>query len=144
MQTVKIKDKLNLKKIQDNLNKLQDFRDMKGYKKALEFYNKLYVKAQELPFYEQYGVFDQMIRSAESIVANLAEGSGSLYLKTRANFYSIAFATSCETEAWLDVMKIKKYFENDEELYYELNEMLREIKKLIVAYIEKIFTEIEE
>ena len=146
MKTIKnssVKDKLSIKKIEENLNKLEDFRELKGYKIALEFYTKLYVVLNELPFYERFGVFDQLFRSSESIIANLAEGSHSLYLKTRANFYSISFATASESQSWLDVMKIKGYFDCNMELYYELDSMLEEIKKLIVAYIEKIFEDID-
>ncbi|EHJ01958.1 S23 ribosomal protein [Clostridium sp. DL-VIII] len=90
MKTVNIREKLEIHKIQQALDSLKDFRELTGYQKALEFYTKLYVILSKLPFYEQYGIFSQLDRSSMSIVANLSEGNGSLYPKTKMNFYSIA------------------------------------------------------
>ena len=141
MKSVNIKEKLEINKVQQALNSLKDFRELTGYQKALEFYTKLYVILSKLPFYEQYGIFDQMDRSSMSIVANLAEGNGSLYPKTKMNFYSIAFATTNETQCWLDIMVIKGYL--TQEQHMELNEILESIKKLIICYIKKLVEDIE-
>lgn len=141
MKTVNIKEKLEIHKVQEGLNSLKDFRELTGYQRALEFYTKLYVILAKLPFYEQYGVFDQLDRSSMSIVANLAEGNGSLYPKTKMNFYSIAFATTNETQCWLDIMVIKGYLTKEQHM--KLNEMLESIKKLIIAYIKKLANDIE-
>lgn len=142
MKSVNIKERLEINKVQQGLNSLKDFRELTGYQKALEFYTKLYVILSKLPFYEQYGIFDQLDRSSMSIVANLAEGNGSLYPKTKMNFYSIAFATTNETQCWLDIMVIKGYL--TQEQHMELNGILESIKKLIIAYIKKLVEDIEE
>ena len=142
MKSVNIAGKLEIHKVQEALNSVKDFRELTGYQKALKFYTKLYVILSKLPFYEQYGIFDQMDRSSMSIIANLAEGNGSLYPKTKMNFYSIAFATTNETQCWLDIMVIKGYL--TQEQHMELNEILESIKKLIIAYIKKLAEEIEE
>ena len=142
MKTVNIAEKLEIRKVQEALNSVKDFRELTGYQKALEFYTKLYVILSKLPFYEQYGIFDQMDRSSMSIIANLAEGNGSLYPKTKMNFYSIAFATTNETQCWLDIMVIKGYL--TQEQHMELNEILESIKKLIIAYIKKLVNDIEQ
>lgn len=141
MKTVNIREKMEINKVQQGLDSLKDFRELTGYQKALEFYTKLYVVLSKLPFYEQYGIFDQLDRSSMSIIANLAEGNGSLYPKTKMNFYSIAFATTNETQCWLDIMVIKGYL--TQEQHMELNEMLESIKKLIIAYIKKLVNDIE-
>ena len=142
MKTVNIKEKLQIQKVQEALNSVKDFRELTGYQKALEFYTKLYVILSKLPFYEQYGIFDQMDRSSMSIIANLAEGNGSLYPKTKMNFYSIAFATTNETQCWLDIMMVKGYITQTQHI--ELNEILESIKKLIICYIKKLVEDIEE
>lgn len=142
MKTVNIKEKLQIQKVQEGITSLKDFRELTGYQKALEFYTKLYVILSKLPFYEQYGVFDQMDRSSMSIIANLAEGNGSLYPKTKMNFYSIAFATTNETQCWLDIMMVKGYITQTQHI--ELNEILESIKKLIICYIKKLAEDIEE
>ncbi|MVX64396.1 four helix bundle protein [Clostridium chromiireducens] len=143
MKTVNIREKLDVKKIEERLDKLKNFRELTAYKIALEeFYAKLYVILSELPFYEQYGIFDQCSRSAESILANLSEGTQSLYPKTAINFYSIALATANETQCWLDIMLVKKYFSSEDE-YYQLNDLLEQVKKLIIYYIKDLIREIE-
>ena len=142
MKSVNIKDKLDIKAVESRLMELKDFRELTGYQKALEFYTKLYVILSKLPFYEQYGIFDQMDRSSMSIIANLAEGNGSLYPKTKMNFYSIAFATTNETQCWLDIMMVKGYITQTQHI--ELNEILESIKKLIICYIKKLVEDIEE
>ena len=142
MKSVNIAEKLEIRKVQEALNSVKDFRELTGYQKALEFYTKLYVILSKLPFYEQYGIFDQMDRSSMSIIANLAEGNGSLYPKTKMNFYSIAFATTNETQCWLDIMMVKGYITQTQHI--ELNEILESIKKLIICYIKKLVEDIEE
>lgn len=142
MKTVNASDgKLNIRKIEEQLESLKEFRSLKGYQIAIKFFTQLFAILSELPYYEQYGVFDQMQRSSTSIIANLAEGNNSIYPKIKVNFYSIAFCTTSETQAWLDVLKIKKHI--TESQCQELNEMLEEIKKLIVAYIRKELNEQE-
>ncbi len=47
---------------------------------------------------------DQVGRSALSIVANIAEGSGSRSDKARKNYYAIARASLFENVALLDVL----------------------------------------
>lgn len=143
MKNVNIKDKLDIKKIEEKLDKLKNFRELTAYKIALEeFYTKLYVILSKLPFYEQYGIFDQCSRSAESILANISEGTQSLYPKTAINFYSIALATSNETQCWLDIMLLKGHLTLEQHM--ELDEKLESIKKLIITYIKKVVNEIEE
>ncbi|MBC2455642.1 four helix bundle protein [Clostridium beijerinckii] len=141
MKTVNIKEKLEIKAVELRLNELQDFRELIGYKRGLEFYTKLYVILSRLPFYEQYGVFDQCDRSSMSILANLSEGVQSLYPKTTINFYSIALATANETQCWLDIMLLKGYLTSEQHL--ELDGLLQEIKKLVICYIKKLVEDIE-
>ena len=101
------------------------------------FYTRLYAVLEELPFFEQYSVFSQTQRAAESIIANLAEGNGRQpYKLVVANFYSIALASAVEVQAWLDVMRIKKYISEEE--HKSFDSMLEEIKKLIIVYIKKV------
>lgn len=139
-QMKKVKsDTLDIKYVQRRIDSLKDFRYLKGYQIALEFYKKLYEVISELPFYEQYGIFDQLDRASMSIVANLAEGNENIYDLKKVNFYAIALATSNECQCWLDIMYIKKYI--TKEKHHELDSMLVEIKNLIIAYIKAVNTE---
>lgn len=134
-------DNLDIKLIEEKLNSIKNFRELKGYQKALLFYEELYKILRELPYYEQYGIYNQMERCTMSIIANLAEGNGRLYCKEKCNFYSISLATSNETQCWIDIMKIKGYI--NQEQFTSLNNKVEEIKKLIIVYIKQIASEIE-
>ena len=46
----------------------------------------------------------QLLRSADSIVLNIAEGSSQTSMKARANFYRIAFGSAGESHAILEIL----------------------------------------
>jgi four helix bundle protein len=140
MKKVEIGDKLDINKIQERVDGLKNSRTLKAYEKMIEFYTRLFAVLETLPFYEQYSIFSQTQRAAESIIANLAEGNGRQpYKLVVANFYSIALASAVEVQAWLDVMRIKKYISDEEHRLFD--SMLEEIKKLIIVYIKKVAVE---
>lgn len=139
MKKVEVGDKLDINKIQEMVDGLKDSRTLKAYEKMIEFYTRLFAILEKLPFYEQYSVFSQTQRAAESVLANLMEGNarGLLgYKLVEANFYSISFGSAIEVQAWLDIMKIKKYISEEE--HRILDYMLEEIKKLIIVYIKRV------
>ncbi|WPC42806.1 four helix bundle protein [Clostridium sp. JS66] len=137
MKKVEVGDKLDINKIQEMVDGLKDSRTLKAYEKMIIFYTRLFAVLERLPFYEQYSVFSQTQRAAESIMANLAEGNARQpYKLVVANFYSIALASAVEVQAWLDIMKIKKYISEEE--HRILDYMLEEIKKLIIVYIKRV------
>ena len=47
----------------------------------------------------------QVIRSASSVAANIAEGHGRYTPRAHANHLSIAKGSACETDSWLDLME---------------------------------------
>lgn len=137
MKKVEVGDKLDINKIQEMVDGLKDSRTLKAYEKMLEFYTRLFAVLETLPFYEQYSVFSQTQRAAESIIANLAEGNARQpYKLVVANFYSISLASAVEVQAWLDIMMIKKYISEEEHRVFD--SMLEEVKRLIIVYIKKV------
>lgn len=134
-----VSDKLDINKIQEMVDNLKDSRTLKAYEKMIDFYTRLFGILEQLPFYEQYSVFSQTQRAAESVLTNLMEGNsrGKLgYKLVEANFYSISFGSAVEVQAWLDVMKIKNYISEKE--HRILDSMIEEIKKLVIVYIKRI------
>lgn len=139
MKKVEVGDKLDINKIQEMVDGLKDSRTLKAYEKMLEFYTRLFAVLETLPFYEQYSVFSQTQRAAESIIANLSEGNarGQLgYKLVEANFYSVSFGSAVEVQTWLDIMRIKKYISEEEHRVFD--SMLEEVKRLIIVYIKKV------
>lgn len=139
MKKVEVGDKLDINKIQEMVDDIKDSRTLKAYQKMMEFYTRLFAVLETLPFYEQYSIFSQTQRAAESIIANLSEGNarGRLgYKLVEANFYSVSFGSAVEVQTWLDIMRIKKYISQEE--HRTLNSMIEEIKKLVIVYIKRI------
>ena len=50
-------------------------------------------------------ITDQIVRSSSSVGANIAEGHGRFSLAAHANYISIAKASACETDDWLDLLR---------------------------------------
>ncbi|MDE3251240.1 MAG: four helix bundle protein [Bacteroidota bacterium] len=79
-------------------------------------------------------LFDQLVRSATSIGANVVEGKAGSSKKDWKNYFSIALKSANETKYWLclirdtiDVSKTKM-----EELITEANEISKIIASIIV------------
>jgi four helix bundle protein len=56
---------------------------------------------------------DQLVRSAESVVRNIAEGSGRWSNADSAKHYKIARGEAMECAASLDVMRLRKLLDED-------------------------------
>jgi len=80
-----------------------------------------------------FSIFDQLIRSATSVGANVVEGGSGSTKKDFLNFFYIALKSANETKYWLclirDTMEVNRY---------KLDELLKEaeeISKIIAAII---------
>lgn len=58
----------------------------------------------------------QVIRSAGSVPANIAEGHGRYSVAAYRNHLSIARGSLCETESWLDLLRRSGFIGSDVEL----------------------------
>ncbi len=69
----------------------------------------------------------QIIRSVTSIGANIAEGPGRYALPAHRNYLSIAKASTCETDSWLDLLRRAGYLDAGEEshLHEACGELIR-------------------
>jgi len=80
-----------------------------------------------------YSLFDQLIRSATSIGANLVEGKAGSSKKDWKNFYVIALKSANETKYWLCLIR-----DTLKEQKIKINELLKEadeISKIIASII---------
>lgn len=59
-----------------------------------------------------FSLFDQLLRSATSIGANLVEGRAGTSLKDFLNFYAIALKSANETKYWLCLIRETLTFDN--------------------------------
>ncbi len=82
-----------------------------------------------------FSIFDQLIRSATSVGANVVEGGSGSTRKDFINFFCIALKSTNETKYWLclirDTMDVKAY--KVEELLKEADEISRIIASIILS-----------
>ena len=72
------------------------FENLEVYKKARSLVKDIYLLQNIFPKEERYALGDQVRRSATSITANLAEGSGRKSLREKVRFLEIAFGSMTE------------------------------------------------
>ncbi len=82
-----------------------------------------------------YSLFDQLIRSATSIGANVVEGKSGSSKKDWKNFYVIALKSANETKYWLCL--IRESLEVPKQKINELIKEADEISKIIASIIVK-------
>jgi four helix bundle protein len=83
------------------------FQRLDVYQRAIEFLSLVYEVLADLPRGNANRA-DQLTRSAESVVRNIAEGAGRWSEADMANRYKIARGEAMECAASLDVMRLRK------------------------------------
>lgn len=85
------------------------FQSLKIYQLGLDYVDMIYDIKGQLPSEEKYNLSSQLIRSATSIVLNIAEGSTGQSNKEQLRFLSISLRSYIETVACLDLIQRRKY-----------------------------------
>ena len=99
--------------------------DLDVYKLAEELSDMLWHAFDKWPEKVQRTIGYQVIRSADSIAANLAEGYGRYTPADRRNFYRYARGSFEETKAWLrKLIRRRLLSENEIEKYTAIIETL--------------------
>ena len=78
--------------------RVDDYKDLIAWKRAMELTKTAYLLARLLPREENYALADQIRRSSVSIPSNIAEGYGRTSPKEYALFLSVARGSSYELE----------------------------------------------
>jgi len=103
------------------------FEDIKAWQKSREITTAIYKATSDGSFAKDFGLRDQIRRSAISIMANIAEGFGRRTNKEFANFLVISHASAAETQSHLYVALDLNYIsaESFGVLYKSLDEVSR-------------------
>ena len=80
-----------------------------------------------------FSIFDQLLRSATSIGANLVEGIASVSTKDYLNYHGIALKSANETKYWLSL--IKEVIPGVKDKIAELINEADEISKIVATII---------
>jgi four helix bundle protein len=82
-----------------------DFRKMRAYVLAREFYEVVFEHSPDVDWRER-GLVDQLLRASSSVCLNIAEGSGEFSRAEKCRFYRIARRSACESLAAVDLLMI--------------------------------------
>ena len=85
--------------------KLEDF-DI--YNISMEIGDEIWFSVVEWENLDKYSIGQQIVRSADSIAANISEGYGRYHFKDRKNFMFYARGSHFETITWLTKAKNRK------------------------------------
>jgi len=107
------------------------FKELKVWQKAIELVTNTYLKTQNFPKEEIYGLTSQIRRCAVSIPSNIAEGCGRKTNKDFNNFLGISLGSAFEFETQLIICKnlnfiaIEDYIFLESEIQYIQNMIIK-------------------
>ncbi len=106
---------------------------LESWQLAFKLSNNIWDIAIKWDFFAKDTVGKQMVRSADSVSANIAEGFGRYGKKDKIRFYKIAMASLKETEDWLKKCKHRNLITEQE--FSALNEQIEVLPKSINSLI---------
>jgi four helix bundle protein len=116
---------------------MKTHHDLDVWKKSISLVTEIYKLTESFPKVEQYGLTNQIRRSAVSIPSNIAEGAARASSKEFSQFLSIALGSVSELETQLIVSNNLNFIEK---IHFE--EMLNRIvtiRKMIVGLKKSLF-----
>lgn len=110
--------------------------DLRIYQLSMELGEKVWQIVAEWKYFEKDTIGKQLIRSTDSISANISEGFGRFHYQDSKRFYYIARGSLSETKTWLT----KSYNRNliSEIAYNDFNSGLQDISVKLNNYIKTI------
>ena len=87
--------------------------DMEIYNISMEIGDEIWFSVVEWENLAKYSIGQQIVRSADSIAANISEGYGRYHFKDRKNFMFYARGSHYETITWLTKARNRKIISND-------------------------------
>jgi four helix bundle protein len=78
-----------------------NFRNLTAYRLAVELAGRLHDAAAAWDSFERWTIGVQLVRSADSVGANIAEATGRWHVADRRRLLFIARGSLCETEHWI-------------------------------------------
>ena len=82
-----------------------------------------------------FSIFDQLLRSATSIGANVVEGKSGSSQKDFKNYYTIALKSANETKYWLCLIRDTNIVNTEKEKIVELITEADELSKIIASIL---------
>ncbi len=113
---------------------MRDFRKLEVWHQSMELVDKIYQLCTRFPISEQYGLIQQIQKSAVSIPSNIAEGNSRDSEKEYSRFLQISLGSAFELETQLLISQKRKYISDEPELF----ELLLIVQKRLNALNQSI------
>ncbi|MBU1662944.1 MAG: four helix bundle protein [Chloroflexi bacterium] len=97
------------------MNKNSDINELEIYREALAFSNLIWGISLKWGFFEKKTIGVQLVRAADSISANIAEGFGRYHYRENINFCYYARGSFYEVCDWLRKAITRKLIPNEKE-----------------------------
>jgi four helix bundle protein len=110
--------------------------ELRIYKQADELSDEIWGLVEKWTYFQKDTIGKQLVRSADSISANIAEGYGRYFYKENRNFCYYSRGSLMETKNWLAKSVRRKLI--SQEQYTLLNSRLDDLHKSLNAYINAI------
>lgn len=110
--------------------------DLEIYRESLRIGEVVWDFVAEWPYFARDTVGKQLVRAADSVAANLAEGYGRYHFKENQKFCYYCRGSAQETQTWIEKAVRRGLLPEDaaRELYHDLDTF----KKRLNAYIRSI------
>lgn len=115
---------------------MQDFRDLKVWRRSHEFVLEVYRATVDFPDRERYGLTSQLRRAAVSIPGNIAEGAVRSSDADFARFLHIAFGSASEVDYYLLLARDLSYLKPSD--YERLDCGIQEVRRMLNGLIAKV------
>jgi len=115
--------------------------DLEVYNLAESFSDEIWFVVLEWDYFAKDTLGKQLVRSADSIGANIAEGYGRYHFKENKNFCYFSRGSLIETKSWITKAKTRKLISEDQ--YTQYMSELSTIHLKLNAYIKHIGSKIE-
>ena len=117
---------------------MQNFRDLKVWRKAHSVALSVYKESESFPTTERYGITGQMRRAAVSVPSNIAEGCGRSSNADLARFLHIAMGSASELE-YLTVLAHDLRLLDAVQHQTIVND-IEEVKRMLAAFTARVRT----
>jgi four helix bundle protein len=104
-----------------------------AYNKSFQFSNEVWEIVIKWDYFAKDTVGKQLVRSADSVSANIAEGFGRYGKTDKIRFYRIGLGSLEETEDWINKSSVRNLF--PDEVTLKMIETISEIRKEIFHLI---------
>ena len=117
---------------------IRSYKDLVVWQKGITFVETVYQVTEEFPRGEQYGLTNQLRRSAVSVPSNIAEGQARQHTGEFRHFLYIALGSLAEAHTQIIIAERLAYL--NEQNHKNLMVQMNELQKMLHALAKKLST----